>query len=68
MLCCLAIHFILSPNVYTFFDATVQNFLFKAFETTAHTPFSRSRLSPHASFCGVRPSCACLRLLALDKI
>ena len=41
--------------VYKIVDATVQKFLLKALKTTAHTFFSRSRLSFRASFreCGL---------------
>ena len=50
LLCCVAICFILFPNVYGFLDETVQKFILKAFKTTAHTFSFWSRLSFWPSF------------------
>ena len=44
MLFCVDVCSILVPKVYTFFGATMQNFLFKALKCTAYTFFSESGL------------------------
>ena len=50
MLCCVGFCSILFPKVYKIFDATVQNFLWKALKTTPDTFFFRSYLRLRNSF------------------
>ena len=50
LLCCVATCFILFPNVYQIFNATVGKLPLKSFKNTAHTFFPQSRLDSRGSF------------------
>ena len=52
LLCCVGFCTILCPKVYRIFYATVQKFLLKALETTAHTFFFWSRFRLRNFFLG----------------